>query len=880
MIRPVRPDGRIETGGTFKPIPRPRVVERIDEAATQRISVIVAPAGYGKSVALSQFLLELDEPWLRFDLRPEHDTLPGVLRGLAEALEEAAPEARRTLANAYERNRASTTVGADLALWMYQHVKGWRGTLAIDDLHVAEKDLEVLRFFIALIERTKTHIRWIISTRSTCGLPFGTWLAYGDCDLMIDERDLRFTTEEAKQAAAAFKLGVREEELRSLLELTEGWPTALSFALRTSTRSVDLRNITSMTREMIYQYLAEQVYHSLSDEEREFLEATSLLSEIEIDVMAAIGFDRARKLIADLRERVAFLYEVRPGVYRCHDLFRDFVAHQLALRGEASTNRLRCVIAAAMESLARPHAALRLYADAGAETSVLRLIELHGFDLLATGHTDLALRAIAALTEEHRRDHALVLALRGILESSIGRFMEAEPLFRRSLEMSTDPGLRASVSIRLALLAINQGKDAGAVLDAVTEEKTAPRAILAEALALRSVVAARAGDADLASTLMDRVESEVHAFEESDSLARTLQRIGVAAWELRQDQRARLALSRSAEMANRLSMHGLACLALDTLALEAWYCENDVAYALWYAQQASVAAGKSGDIFSMQTTALRLLAIETWRGNSERMVALERQAGELRTTDASRGLYIVASHAFRQAWEGRFSEAHAALRALLDRVPHGFDKIIARAVYGLCLSLDHKFKESKEEVLTLMGAIDAQDAKVDGFASLALEVGQIIGILSEVVAGRRTTAMNLLRRRPALSSRPAADAMREATAELVRSAGHADIDGSLRAMDQYSLGGYARLVEAAHAALRREQEAEHEGRDHRLTEAEIKVLRLLAEGLSPKEIALQTERSVLTVQTHIKHAISKLNCHGTPELLKMLHRQGVDALVP
>lgn len=878
MIRPVRPDGRIETGGTFKPIPRPRVVERIDEAATQRISVIVAPAGYGKSVALSQFLLELDEPWLRFDLRPEHDTLPGVLRGLAEALEEAAPEARRTLANAYERNRASTTVGADLALWMYQHVKGWRGTIAIDDLHVAEKDLEVLRFFIALIERTKTHIRWIISTRSTGGLPFGTWLAYGDCDLMIDERDLRFTTEEAKQAAAAFKLGVREEELRSLLELTEGWPTALSFALRTSTRSVDLRNITSMTREMIYQYLAEQVYHSLSDEEREFLEATSLLSEIEIDVMAAIGFDRARKLIADLRERVAFLYEVRPGVYRCHDLFRDFVAHQLALRGEASTNRLRCVIAAAMESLARPHAALRLYADAGAETSVLRLIELHGFDLLATGHTDLALRAIAALTEEHRRDHALVLALRGILESSIGRFMEAEPLFRRSLEMSTDPGLRASVSIRLALLAINQGKDAGAILDAVTEEKTAPRALLAEALALRSVVAARSGDAELASTLMDRVESEVHAFEESDSLARTLQRIGVAAWELRQDQRARLALSRSAEMANRLSMHGLACLALDTLALEAWYCENDVAYALWYAQQASVAAGKSGDIFSMQTTALRLLSIELWRGNPERMLALERQAGELRTTDASRGVYIVDSHAYRHAWEGRFSEACTGFESVLGRVSRAFDRAVSHAAYALCLSLDGRTKDSKEEVPALMGAIDAQGVQPDGFASLALEIAQMLGILSEVVAGRRTVASTLLRRRRPLCGRPGAEAMRDAVAQLLRNGDRADINGSLRAMDQYSLGGFARLVEAAHAALRREQEAEHEGRDHRLTEAEIKVLRLLAEGLSPKEIALQTERSVLTVQTHIKHAISKLNCHGTADLLKMLHRQGVDAL--
>lgn len=880
MIRPVRPDGRIETGGTFKPIPRPRVVERIADAATQRISLIVAPAGYGKSVALSQFLLELDESWLRFDLRPEHDTLPGVLRGFAEAIEEAAPEARRTLASAYERNRASETVGADLALWMYQHLKGWRGTIAVDDLHVAEKDAEVVRFFVALIERTKTHIRWIISTRSAAGLPVGTWLAYGDCDLMIDERDLCFTTEEAKQAAAAFKLGVREEELRALLELTEGWPTALSFALRTSTRSVDLRSITTMTREMIYQYLAEQVYRSLSEEEREFLEAVSLLSEIDVDVMVAIGFDRARKLIAELRERVAFLYEVRPGVYRCHDLFRDFVLHQLELEGEAATNRLRCVIAGAMESLSRPHVALRLYADAGAEASVLRLIEIHGFDLLATGHADLALAAIAALTEEHRREHPLVLALRGILESSIGRFAEAEPLLKRSLELTDDAALRARVAMRLALLYINQGKDAAAVLDRVAQDAAVPKALLAEALALRAVVAARAGDVEHANELLDRVETDVHGFEESDSLARTLQRVGVAAWELRQDQRARFALARSSEMANRLSMHSLACLALDTLALEAWHCENDVPYALWYAQQAAGAAAKSGDIFSMQTATLRILSIEIWRGNVERLVALERQAGELRTSDLSRSLYLVGSHAYRNAWEGKPGQAHTALASVIDRIPNGFDKIITRAVYALCLSLDGKVKESKDEAPAIMAAIDAEQPQLDGFASLALEIAQMIGILSEIVAGRKTVAANFLKRRPALCSRPGAEAMREAATRLLRyAAGPVDIEDELRTMEQYALGGFARLVSAAKEAVERAESADFEASERRLTEAEARVLRLLADGLSPKEIAAETERSVLTVQTHIKHAIAKLNCRGTADLLTLIHRRGLEAFI-
>ena len=68
MIRPVRPDGKIETGGVFVPIVRRRVVDRIASAAMQRVVLIVAPAGYGKSVALRHYLDTLAEPHVRYDV--------------------------------------------------------------------------------------------------------------------------------------------------------------------------------------------------------------------------------------------------------------------------------------------------------------------------------------------------------------------------------------------------------------------------------------------------------------------------------------------------------------------------------------------------------------------------------------------------------------------------------------------------------------------------------------------------------------------------------------------------------------------------------------------------------------------------------------------
>ncbi len=875
MIRRVRADGRIETGGAFKPIARPRIVERIVEAAHQRVVLIIAPAGYGKSVALSQFLAELDEPWLRFDLHPEHNTLPGVLRGLSEAIAEAAPEARATLAIAYERNRASGTPGADLAIWMQQHLKAYRGTIAVDDLHVAEGDPEVVRFLVALINRTKSHIRWIISTRTATGLPIGSWLAYDDCDLAIEERDLRFTEEEAKQAAVAFKLGVREEELRELIELTDGWPTALSFALRSSTRSVDLHGLTAFTRDMIYGYLAEQVYRSLSEDERAFLETTALLSEIDVEAMRAIGFDNARKLIADLRERVAFLHETTPGVFRCHDLFRDFVLQQLAVEGEAAINRLRCKVAAALESIGRVQVPLQLYTDAGAEASVYRLLSAHGFELLNTGHMDVVVNAIAALTGEHRERDPFVLAVRGTIEASAGRFKEAELLLEESIASAGDATLRATAAMRLALLLVNQGKDAAPMVDRVIEDESVPKPVLAEALALGAVVAARTGDAERANVLLDRVDEVTEYSVENESLARTRQRAGVAAWELRQGQRARFALAQSAAICNRLSLHSLGCRALDILSLEAWHGENDVSYALWYAQQALTAAGKCGDIFDMQTETLRILALELWRGNVERVATLEKRAADLSTSDSSRDVYLAESRAYRSAWDGRFGEAQRGFASVLGHLPHTFDAAVVRALCALCLSLDREFDVSKEQVALLLREIDAAGPQRDGFASLAFEIALLLAALAEAIAGRHAMVLRILAREP-LSSRFGAQAMREAVLYLCRAAANGaatpyELAPLVRAMEESGLGGFGRLVMLGKEALERALE----GQPVRLTPAERRVLEMLAIGMSRQQIAKSMNRSVLTVHTHIKHAIRKLGCRGAEAAVISAQKRGL-----
>ncbi|MGB6713023.1 MAG: AAA family ATPase, partial [Candidatus Cybelea sp.] len=179
--------------GVSASIERQRLVARLHAGAAYPITLLIAPAGYGKSIVLRQYLKSLREPNACFALRAEHAELLGFLRGFSEALQGIAPHAITTLAGAYERNSASPKRGADLARWMDAHLESFTGLIAVDDLHIADGEPEVTTFLSSLIEQTKERVRWILASRSKAGLPVTTWQAYHDADTPIDERDLRFT---------------------------------------------------------------------------------------------------------------------------------------------------------------------------------------------------------------------------------------------------------------------------------------------------------------------------------------------------------------------------------------------------------------------------------------------------------------------------------------------------------------------------------------------------------------------------------------------------------------------------------------------------------------------------------------------------------------
>jgi ATP/maltotriose-dependent transcriptional regulator MalT len=875
MVPTLQREDRSEVG-VFAPIDRPRLVERLAASAAFPVALLIAPAGYGKSVALRQYLASLREPNARFGLRAEHATLLGFLRGLAEALRDKAPHAITALAGAYERNQASPKRSTDLARWMHAHLESFSGTVAIDDLHLADGDLEVARFLIALIERTKGRIHWILASRSTTGLPVGTWLAYRDADLPIGEHDLRFTPAEAREAAAALGLTIREDELTDLLALTEGWPAAMSFALRTSTRSSELRNVSAMTREMIYRLLAEQVYADLDEGERNLLEVGTALPTLDVGVLERAGFDRALPIIERLRERTAFIYEESPGIYQCHDLFRDFLRHQTALGGKRAHQIVHERAARALEANADVEHAIASYVIAGASADVVRLLEQDGFDLLERARGDVIAHAIESLDEKTRRENPSVLALQGALQAIAGKFARAESLFRRSLARSgSNRDLVAIASLRLASVVGNQGQGVSSILEPIAGDDMQRADYRAEALSLIAAQQAISGDLSSARAASARAEGLLAHVETDGTRARILHHLGIVSRHAGEVGLAYERLSQSSELAAELHLYSTASRAYAVLSNLTLHAEDNVERQLLYAELAADAGAKAGDAFAIQTALLQMLSAYMREGDIQNSIAIERRLATVETGPLVMH-YVAFFRSVRLGWEGRFAEARRLLAACWRKIPSDLDRACAGAHQALFLALDGHRGESVSlirETLALLPTLEAFGL----FDVRSLTISRVFCALADLANGRRSHADRIA---PGIDVE---DEIEKLVGRIVRgilcrferyrAVSWDDVWDSIEALSTLGYADIAGIFKAAYHELRRRQDVI--GERECLTPCERNVLRLLAGGLAPKEIAAESDRSVHTIRVHIANAIQKLGCHGHAQAIEAARQLGL-----
>jgi LuxR family maltose regulon positive regulatory protein len=322
----------------------------MSEAAASRILVITAPAGYGKSVLAAQWIAQLDHPVAWLSLR-DHDNQPrSFLSALLLAINHALGRTLLTAPNRENTPHESVT----LLLDAIEDLDG-NLTIVLDDLHTIE-DESLVRLIERLYDESPPNLGLVITARSEPKPALARQRAHGNV-IDIGAVDLAFTAAESRSfLLRGGETQLSEAQIARINAKAEGWVTGLSL-VRLSIRNASPDAIDRLLARIadganvIEDYLLEEVIRSLGSELRSFVIQASMLDYLDPDLCnAVLQIRNSRSLIRDLTRRNLFIIAHIEGPPRFHHLFAE--ALRGLLRLEQSDDEIRALHLRAAQHLA------------------------------------------------------------------------------------------------------------------------------------------------------------------------------------------------------------------------------------------------------------------------------------------------------------------------------------------------------------------------------------------------------------------------------------------------------------------------------------------------------------------------------------------------
>src|SRR5579872_1881971 len=300
-------------------IGRRRLAALFRRASRARVTLCVAPAGYGKTTALNQFLGRNARNVARVTLSCRTAGLFNVVREIASELSRVLMRPELTLSAVFDRVAVSETPELDLARWLQSHLPDHDVELVIDDLDAVAADAQVVRFLDRVI-RDAPQLRWYLLTRNSGSLPLPNWMADGLLDLPLDQHSLAFTDEETLALSRRYEV-LTAVQARDLTASMHGWPLGIAVRLRHGARFGDLvydrRNTAGA-----YRALLDACYRRCSERERDLLLDTALMQRLHPAAVRALGWRDGGKLLRRLQTQFPHFFNASSGSLAYDDLTR------------------------------------------------------------------------------------------------------------------------------------------------------------------------------------------------------------------------------------------------------------------------------------------------------------------------------------------------------------------------------------------------------------------------------------------------------------------------------------------------------------------------------------------------------------------------------
>src|SRR6266566_5027350 len=319
-------------------VPRPRLSDRLNRGAESKLTLVSAPAGFGKTTLLADWLAAVavdgrTVTWLSLDQSDNHPA--SFWTYLIAALQTAEPHIG---ASAISLLQSPQPPPIEAVLTLLLNELGGMSTdlvLVLDDYHVIDaRDIHDGMSF--LLEHLPPRLHLVIASRADPPLPLARLRARGEL-VEIRAADLRFTPDEAAvYLNQGMGLDLTAHDIAVLEDRTEGWIAALQLAALSITGRADTATFIagfSGDDRYIVDYLVEEVLRRQPDQIRQFLLQTSVLDRLSgmlCDAVTGQDSGTGNGLLDEQPEQVPELHRRASAWYERNGERSEAIRHGLA----------------------------------------------------------------------------------------------------------------------------------------------------------------------------------------------------------------------------------------------------------------------------------------------------------------------------------------------------------------------------------------------------------------------------------------------------------------------------------------------------------------------------------------------------------------------
>jgi LuxR family transcriptional regulator, maltose regulon positive regulatory protein len=456
-------------------LPRPRLVDWLEAQSDKRLLLLSAPAGYGKTTLLANFIQASGQPfaWYQLDAQDSDPTvfltyLIESLRSMKNSspgLRKAVGQAAQSLLNSSDPSvtpqRVLTVLLNELAEQVDHSL--W---IVLEDYHFVTSPV-VHNLVDFMLDNSPDCLHLVISTRVDPPLALPRFRARGQL-AELRTNSLRFREDEIVRWMQADMNSITQQDLSLLSEKTEGWVAALQI-VRSSLGGPDARDMDSIlsglsgSQQFVFDYLADEVFKRLPPSLQTFLLRTSILQHMDVPACNAVaGVSDTGFILKELETQNLFLSSLDPQKqwYRYHYLFREFLMNRLqreyadvilGLHGRAGNH---------YEERGELETALSHYLSVPDHEAAARVLSVFAADYVERGRVEVLHHYLNALPVEVMKVHPDLLLQHGNALWRLGQAgaaMAAYEEARNSFANCQDPKGISRALTRLAEVNRAQG---------------------------------------------------------------------------------------------------------------------------------------------------------------------------------------------------------------------------------------------------------------------------------------------------------------------------------------------------------------------------------------------------------------------------------------